>query len=409
MADFCQTGMVTTLHRLGQLKLESLEQQLEYFAEQQPIALVLPALYSEFEKPAMAGILHELSRVRYVKQFIVTLAQAQAEQVREVQQRLAFLPGEVRVLWNDGPRVQKLYSMLEENGLHVGPDGKGRSCWMAYGYVLASRQAEVIALHDCDILSYSRELLARLCFPVVHSSINFQFCKGYYARVSDRMHGRVTRLFMTPLIRAMAGMAPNVPVLQFLDSFRYCLAGEFAMKANLARANRIPGDWGLEVGMLAEVYRNFSPTRTCQVDLADNYDHKHQALSAQDPGKGLRRMACDIAKTLFRTLAGEGVALGQEHFRALEVRYVRIAEDTMVRYYADALLNGLHYNRNEEELAVATFAQSLRQAAAEFLADPLGLPLIPNWNRVVAAVPDFLESLVEAVESDADLARCQAA
>ena len=165
MADFCQTGMVTTLHRLGQLKLESLEQQLEYFAEQQPIALVLPALYSEFEKPAMAGILHELSRVRYVKQFVVSLAKAQADQVREVQQRLAFLPGEVRVLWNDGPRLQKLYSMLEENGLHVGPDGKGRSCWLAYGYVLASRRADVIALHDCDIVNYTREMLARLCYP----------------------------------------------------------------------------------------------------------------------------------------------------------------------------------------------------------------------------------------------------
>jgi glucosyl-3-phosphoglycerate synthase len=214
---------------------------------------------------------------------------------------------------------------------------------------------------------------------------------------------------MTPLIRAIDGMVPNTPLLQFLDSFRYCLAGEFAMKANLARANRIPGDWGLEVGMLAEVYRNCSPTRTCQVDLADNYDHKHQTLSADDPTKGLRRMACDIAKTLFRTLAGEGLVFTQEHFRALEVRYVRMAEDIMTRYYADALLNGLEFDRHEEERAVATFAQSLRQAAAEFLEDPLGLPLIPNWNRVVAAVPDFFGMLLEAVEADAEVACCQAA
>jgi glucosyl-3-phosphoglycerate synthase len=181
------------------------------------------------------------------------------------------------------------------------------------------------------------------------------------------------------------------------------------MKANLARANRIPGDWGLEVGMLAEVYRNCSPTRTCQVDLADNYDHKHQALSADDPSKGLRRMACDIAKTLFRTLAGEGLAFTREHFRALEVRYTRMAEDIMTRYYADALLNGLEFDRHEESLAVASFAQSLRQAAEEFLEDPLGLPLIPNWNRVVAAIPEFFDLLLEAVEADAEVARCQAA
>jgi glucosyl-3-phosphoglycerate synthase len=244
---------------------------------------------------------------------------------------------------------------------------------------------------------------------VVNPNLDFEFCKAYYARVTNRMHGRVTRLFMTPLLRAISGMAPGTPLLHFLDSFRYCLAGEFAMKTNLARMNRIPGDWGLEIGVLSEVYRNCSAHRTCQVDLADNYDHKHQALSAEDPAKGLRRMAGDIAKTLFRTLAGEGVVFSAEHFRALEVRYQRTAEDMMVRYYADALLNGLQYDRHEEEQAVATFARSLRQAAAEFLEDPLGLPLIPNWNRVVAAVPHFLDSLLEAVEADAGAVRSQAA
>jgi glucosyl-3-phosphoglycerate synthase len=400
MADFCQTGMVTTLHRLGQLKLESLEQQLEYFAEQQPIALVLPALYSEFEKPAMAGILHELSRVRYVKQFVITLAQAQAEQVRDVQQRLAFLPGEVRVLWNDGPRVQKLYSMLEENGLHVGPDGKGRSCWMAYGYVLSSRQAEVIALHDCDILNYSRELLARLCFPVVHSSINFEFCKGYYARVSDRMHGRVTRLFIAPLTRALEHISGNVPFLRYLDSFRYPLAGEFAMQADLARVNRIPSDWGLEIGVLAEIYRNCSVKRICQVDIADVYEHKHQDLSAGDPSKGLMKMAVDIAKILFRILAAEGVTLDAGNMQRLQIRYVRTAEDSITSYHADAMINGLIFDRHAEETAVETFAHALKIAAEEFFADPLGSPLIPNWNRITAALPGFLGALRKAVDAD---------
>jgi glucosyl-3-phosphoglycerate synthase len=74
-----------------------------------------------------------------------------------------------------------------------------------------------------------------------------------------------------------------------------------------------------------------------------------------------------------------------------------MAEDTMMRYYADSLLNGLAFDRHAEELAVATFAHSLRQAAAEYLADPLGSPLIPNWNRVVAALPDFLDHLTRAV------------
>ena len=56
MADFYQTGVIATLHRLGHGDLGILERQLEYFSRQQPIAVVLPALYSEFEKPAMPAI-----------------------------------------------------------------------------------------------------------------------------------------------------------------------------------------------------------------------------------------------------------------------------------------------------------------------------------------------------------------
>ncbi len=409
MSDFYQSGCVTTLHRLNPDGIERLERELRHYAETRPIGLVLPALCSEFERPAMRRIADQLAEVDYLRHIVVALGRADRAAYREAREFFSGFPYPVTLLWVESPRIQSLLRLLEDHGLSAGEDGKGRSCWLAYGYLLATGDCDVIALHDCDIVNYDRRFLARLCYPVVNPHLDFEFSKGYYARVTDRMHGRVTRLFMTPLIRALQGMAPDTPLLTFLDSFRYCLAGEFAMKTNLARVNRIPGDWGLEVGLLAEVYRNCSPTRTCQVDLADNYDHKHQALSAGDPSKGLRRMTCDIAKTLFRTLAGEGVVFSQEHFRALEVRYVRLAEDIMNRYHADALLNGLKFDRHEEERAVASFAQSLRQAAADFLEEPLGMPLIPNWNRVVAAIPDFLALLTEAVVRDAEMARTLAA
>ena len=263
------------------------------------------------------------------------------------------------------------------------------------------RDCGMIALHDCDIVNYDRQLLARLCYAIAHPHLPFDFCKGYYARVTDRMHGRVTRLFMTPLIRALEGMAPGTPFLHYLDSFRYALAGEFAMDIDLARVNRIPADWGLEVGVLAEVFRNCAVARTCQVDLTDNYEHKHQTLSTDDPSKGLARMTTDIAKSLFSTLAAEGLVFSADHFRSLEVRYVRMAQDTIARYYADAMLNGLKFDRHAEELAVAVFAKSLRSAADEFIEDPRGLPLIPNWNRVLAAIPEFFDLLQDAVEKDA--------
>jgi len=400
MADFYQTGNVTTLHRLNPNGLVRLESELERFSRETPIGLVLPALYSEFETPAMRRIREELARVRYLRQVVVTLGRANRGQYEQARSFFRDSRQPVTILWMDSPRIRSLLGLLEERGLSAGPDGKGRSCWLAYGYLLATSECDIIALHDCDILNYDRRLVGRLCYPVANPNLGFEFCKGYYARVTDRMHGRVTRLFVTPLIRAMEGMAPGAPFLKFLDSFRYPLAGEFAMKANLARVNRIPGDWGLEVGMLAEVFRNCAVSRVCQVDLTDNYEHKHQSLSADDPSKGLRRMTIDIAKSLFRTMAGEGFILTQDHFRSLQVRYVRLAEDTINRYYADALLNGLAFDRHAEELAVATFAGSLRQASEEFAEDPLGPPQIPNWNRVISAVPEFFDLLLEAVEED---------
>ena len=111
-------------------------------------------------------------------------------------------------------------------------------------------------------------------------------------------------------------------------------------------------------------------------------------------------MTVDITKNLFRTLAAEGVVLDNGTFNTLLARYVRTAEDTLRRYHADALINGLTFDRHSEELAVAAFSKGINLARRAFLEDPLGVPLIPNWNRVVAALPDFLTHLNEAVEQD---------
>ncbi|MCK7532809.1 MAG: hypothetical protein MZV63_18120 [Marinilabiliales bacterium] len=221
---------------------------------------------------------------------------------------------------------------------------------------------------------------------MVHPSLGFEFAKGYYARVTDRMNGRVTRLFMTPLLRSLQVVAGRHPLLVYLDSFRYALAGEFAMKADLARVNRIPSDWGLEVGMLAEMHRNCALQRICQAELCGNYDHKHQIVSAEDKTKGLTRMCTDIAQNVIRTLAAEGVVFTEGVFQTLLVQDIRMAQDTITRYHADAAFNGLSFDRHDEESMVAVFSEALRTAYQRFLEDPLGAPLIPNWNRIAAAI-----------------------
>jgi len=405
MADFHQTGVITTLHRLGNQPIELLEKQILAHAEARPVALVLPCLYQELEGPALGGILEVLAEVRYLKQIVVSVSGT--ESLSEFEHfRRAF--DDVRTLddrpttfvWNGSRRVQRIYERLRKEGLDAGEDGKGRGTWLAYGYVLASDEARVLAVHDCDIRDYDRELLARLCFPTVNPNLNYEFAKGYYGRVSDRLHGRVTRLFMTPLLRAMKSVLGEIPLLAYLDSFRYPLAGECSMTTDLARINRIPSDWGLEVGMLAEVYRNCSLKRICQVEVVENYDHKHQELSENDSSQGLHRMVTDIASSLIRNLASYGVQFDAGFLNTLISAYVRTAQDAVARYSDDAALNGLVFDRHEEEVAVETFSRALRAAGLSFVRDPMGAPLIPNWNRVTSALPDLLSELQEAVEDD---------
>ncbi len=401
MADFHQSGCVATLHRLDTRGVELLEDELESLAEQRPIALVLPCLFAEFSRPAIHRIIEELRHVRYVDSIVLSLAQGTAAQLAEARGALSVLPQRVSLIWQDGPGVKNLFHVLRDHGLDPGPDGKGRGCWMAYGYLLAGRRCAVIASHDCDILTYSREMLARLCYPVVHPGIDYDFAKGYYARVNGTLNGRVTRLFVTPLLRALQTIVGRAPLLAYLDSFRYPLSGEFAMKTDLARVARLPANWGLEVGMLTEVYRNCALPAVCQTELCANYDHKHQVLSAGDPGKGLMRMSVEIAQTLLRALAAEGVVFGEAAADALLVRYTRMAEDTIPGYEADALINGLAFDRDAEEQMVDAFGTGLQIACRRPRENALSVPLMPSWSRVVAAIPGFLGLLQKAVDHDA--------
>ena len=400
MGDFYQSESFSTLHRLNRKNVGQLEEQLQEFCQTRPIALVLPCLYTELKGKALKLILKQLKEVRYLNEIVITLGKANEKEFKHAQEFFSVLPDNHKIIWDDGDRMTAIFNLLEESGLDIGEPGKGRAAWIAYGYVLAGETSEVIALHDCDIITYSRELLARLCYPLANPNMDYEFCKGYYSRVTDRMYGRVTRLFISPVIRALKKIFGHLPFLVYLDGFRYPLAGEFSMKTDLVRVNRIPADWGLEVGSLAEVFRNVSLKRICQVDLADNYEHKHQRLSQDGEIGGLLKMCADISKSLFRTLSSEGVTFSESIFNTLLVTYLKIAQDTIKMYEDDAAINGLIFDRHAEALAVETFARGIRIASRQFLENPLGSQLIPNWSRVTSAIPDILDMLKDAVDKD---------
>lgn len=400
MSDFYQTGLVTTFHRLGPLNLARMEAELEELAQYRSVSLILPCLFSEIGRPALRTIVQELVQVKYLRSVVVSLDRASRDEFHTARKYFSSLPQPTTILWNRGPRIQALLKEMKALDLDPGQEGKGRGVWLASGYLLAEGVSEVIALHDCDIVSYSRELLARLVYPVVSYQHNYEYCKGYYSRVTDRMHGRVTRLFAVPLIRSLMRMLGPLEILQYYDSFRYMLSAEFAMHHTLAASVRIPADWGLEVGMLAEVYRNCALKRICQSDLCENYEHKHQHLSLRDKTKGLNRMAIEIAKSLFRTLASQGAVFDAAFFNSLRVTYLRLAQDYLDRYQGDATLNGLFYDRHAEASAIEMFCEAIRHAGQIITENPLGQALIPNWQRVFAAIPDFRNRLCDAVQED---------
>ncbi|WP_416308702.1 glycosyl transferase [Neptunicella sp. SCSIO 80796] len=401
MADFYQNGVVTTLHNLADRPVEELEKELVQFAEKRPMALILPSLFSELEGEALPNIVDHISEVPYLSQIVVGLDRASEEQYRHALKFFDKFPQEHRILWNDGPRLKALDAELADLELAPRELGKGRNVWYCMGYILASGKAESVALHDCDILTYDRELLARLIYPVAHPNFNYEFCKGFYARVADsKMNGRVSRLLVTPLLRALKSIVGHSPYLEFMDSFRYPLAGEFSFRRDVLNDIRIPSDWGLEIGVLSEMYRNYASNRLCQVDIAKTYDHKHQDLSLNDQQAGLSKMSIDITKALLRKLATQGQTFNSETFRSLKATYFRIALDFVETYHNDALMNGLKLDIHNEEKAVEMFARNIMSAGQSFLENPMERPFIPSWNRVVSAMPEVLERLKEAVELD---------
>lgn len=401
MADFHQNGNIATLHNLRTRSLADMTYELETFAQTRKMALILPCLYSELETDAMPKILDELSKVTYLNQIIIGLDRADEKQFRHAKEFFKGLNQNHIVIWNDSPRMKALGARLEGMGLAPKEPGKGKNVWSAMGYLMSCENSAVMAIHDCDIVTYTNDMLARLIYPVANPNFPYQVAKGFYARVGDgKLNGRVTRLLVSPLLIALKRVVGDRDYLDYLRSFRYPLSGEFAMRSGILPDLRIPSDWGLEIGVLSEAWRNLAPKAVCQVEIADEYDHKHQDLSDEDADAGLNRMSTDICKAIFRKLAADGTIFTPNVFRTLKATYYRSALDLLDAYYNDAKMNGLTIDRHKEEQAIELFAENIMRAGQFFLDNPHETPFIPTWNRVHSADPGFLSDLNAAAQAD---------
>ncbi|UCG80754.1 MAG: hypothetical protein JSV60_00275 [Desulfobacterales bacterium] len=418
MSEFHQEGYITTIHGFYDLfdpeeHLARLEKKLEEFSKHMCISLLLPSLYDEIRAPqALENIIDQINRVNYLCSVVVALGGAKEEkEFREAKAYFGSLKKEnrnVKVVWVEGPRVRQIFEKLQEQKIPTGVPGKGQSVWITLGYLFAAEVSDVIALHDCDIVTYDRLLLGRLIEPTANPNNDFEFCKGYYARISPtdmEMKGRTTRLFVAPFAESLARIMDDRQhhvlgqFFRYHRTFRYPLAGEFSFLTRLARAINIAYDWGLEVSTLSEVYTRLTPKKIAQIDLCKNYEHKHQELSEKDANRGLHRMVVDIAKFYLNYIRSHGMPVDDAFIDMLQHTYYSTAISFVKSYSDDAESNDLAYDRHQEELTVRYFRDFIATAWKQARKEKEGTQ-ITSWNRVIYSAPDIYDDLLEAVERD---------
>ena len=391
--------IITTIHDFG-CNLEFLEDRLTQLSEEAPTAVLIPALYEELERPALAGIRDSLKKCNFVKTVIVCLYAQTKEQYVKAVNFFSTLPQTTRIIWENGPRVTQILEKLQARGIDLlNYKGKGKAVWLGLG--VATLEAEAIALHDADIITYDQSYPLKLLFPLLEKEFGIAFNKAYYARISNyprSLNGRVVRLFVAPLLTALTEMFGYRDYLCYLNAYRHPLSGEFALTSDLALNTRIPCNWGLEVGLLAEVYRNVAKKRISQIDLGV-FDHKHQIIG-ETSEEGLRKMCRDILRSILRTLTEtEQVIISAEHVHALRVKFRRKAQDYTRQYFVDARFNNLQYDRHQEEVTTEIFERVIEDGGEQYFQDPAKAQ-IPDWTRALAVMPELRQYLQEATLAD---------
>lgn len=401
MADFYQHARVPTLHHLAQVDGFARETEMLNWTADKPVALLLPALYAECERPALPGILYEVSRADHISEVVLSMNGMDATgHERAVELCRKNLRGKrAHILWNDGPQFSQVYQTMADAGLAGAHAGKGSNIWMGIAWLHARGFKGIVVSHDTDILNYSRDLLWRLCFPLLHPRMRYRFAKGYYSRVTDRLFGRATRLLIFPLVQACRDVLGSNGLIEHLESFRYPLSGEFAADMDTLQHLSLPGGWGLEVAMLCETFRNLPCEKHCQVDLGFHFEHRHRSLSHVDVGvkePGLVTAAAEVARSLaFEVLRNAEPGMAPLLLQEIILRYRVRALEWRQRYEHVALLNNLQYDEEEETAAVTAFDRALGQLLDSVKSDGLVVPAMREApQKVLTNIPGLKEAML---------------
>ncbi|AUX09153.1 glucosyl-3-phosphoglycerate synthase [Halalkaliarchaeum desulfuricum] len=362
--DYIQ-DQVTTLHDLADATPD---------APVSESAVVVPIAGDRIESVTPEHVFTALSAVDPVE--VVVPLRAPGDVAERFRKWVRSFDLSATVLWCDADALE---ATLVEHGID-GDHGKGRDVWLGLG--VAASRAEYVAVHDADATTYSRNHVPRLLAPL---GMGYSFAKGYYARVEDgRLYGRLTRLFVAPLIRALETRHHH-PFVRYLAAFRYPLAGEFALTADLARRVRLQRRWGLEIGLLGEAFGAAGSRHSAQVDLGF-HRHDHHPVTGD---RGLSTMALEVGTALFRAVDDHGVDVD---YAALSTAYREAADRLVEQYAADAAFNGLAYDPDAEREQSRTYADGIRPPGPD--------ARLPTWADTTLSPSAVVDAAAGAIRTD---------
>ncbi len=160
--------------------------------------------------------------------------------------------------------------------------GKGNALWSS----LVASNGDFVVWCDGDITSFTPDWIVRLVMPLLLDD-ELGLVKASYHRPSHLGGGgRTTELVARPLLSLF------FPELAELEQ---PLAGEYAGRRTMLEAIPFAAGWGVEIGMIVDMYERFGAAAVGQVDLGMRL-HRHHRLET------LAIQAAEVTATLLSRL-----------------------------------------------------------------------------------------------------------
>jgi glucosyl-3-phosphoglycerate synthase len=171
--------------------------------------------------------------------------------------------------------------------------GKGAALWKSLLKVTGS----IVVCIDADIIEFNPCFVYGLIGPLLRNKKTV-FSKAFYRRplkidnaVYENYGGRVTEILVRPLLSMFC---PD------LACVFQPLSGEYAFKKDAAMSLSFSSGYGVEIGLLFDIYKKFGLSSCAQVDMGVRY-HRNR------PVYELAKISFGVLKTILNKLEADNV------------------------------------------------------------------------------------------------------